>query len=170
MSTQRPERTLSVLRGASGRGVVRLADRFATDPDDLWSALTDPERLIRWLGEVQGDLHAGGRFHAHYFASGWEGACLVQVCDPPRRLVILTETPDQPDGVVEITLTPEGDQTVLVIEDRGVPLDDIAAYGAGNQVHLEDLATYLAGGDRCDARSRWQELLPAYQKLAVDLA
>ncbi len=172
MSTQRSEivRTLSVLRGANGRGVVRLEDRFDTDPDELWSALTDPERLVRWLGEVQGDLREGGEFHAHYFASGWEGTCRVQVCDPPRRLVILTESPDQPDGRVEATLTPECDQTVLVIEDRGVPLNDIAAYGAGDQVHVEDLASYLAGVDRCDARSRWQELLPAYQNLAAGIA
>jgi hypothetical protein len=54
-------------------------------------------------------------------------------------------------------------------QDRGVPLDQIAAYGAGDQVHVEDLAAYLAGGERCDARSRWQELHPAYQELAANL-
>lgn len=164
------ERTLSVLPGTDDRGVVRLADRFDTDPDDLWSALTDPERLARWLGEVEGDLQEGGEFRAHWLASGWEGICRVQVCDPPRRLVVHTESPDQPDGVVEITLTPEHDQTVLVTEDRGVPLEEIAAYGAGDQIHVEDLASYLAGGHRCDARRRWRELHPAHQELAAELA
>ena len=159
-------RTLGTLRAEDGTGVVRLEDRFDTDPDDLWAALTDPHRLARWLGEVDGDLHQGGEFRAHFFASGWEGTGHVEVCDPPRRLLVRTASPDQPDGVIEATLTADGDHTVLVIEDRGVPLDQIAAYGAGDQVHVEDLAAHLAGRGRCDARARWQELHPAYERIA----
>lgn len=162
-------RTLGILRAADGKGIVRLEDRFDTGIDDLWSALTDPRRLSRWLGEVEGDLRQGGEFRARYFASGWEGTCRVEVCRPPHRLVISTRTPEEPDGVIEATLAEDGDRTVLVIEDRGVPLEQIAAYGAGDQVHLEDLAAHLAGGDRCDPRARWQELHPAYQELAADL-
>ena len=45
-------RVLGSLRTADGRGVVRVEDRFDTDIDDLWSALTDPRRLARWLGEA----------------------------------------------------------------------------------------------------------------------
>lgn len=160
-------RILGTLRAADGTGIVRLEDRFDTDIDDLWSAVTDPSRLARWLGEVEGDLREGGAFRAHWFASGWEGDCRVEVCDPPHRLRILTSSPEQPKGVVELTLTADGDQTVMVIEDRGVPLDQVAAYGAGDQIHVEDLAAYLAGGERCDARSRWQELQPFYEALRV---
>ena len=162
-------RILGSLRSADGVGIVRLEDRFDTDVDDLWAALTEPDRLARWLGEVEGDLRPGGEFRAHYFASGWEGGGRVDVCEPPQRLLISTRSAEEPDGRIEVTLTPDGDQTVLVIEDRGVPLDDIAAYGAGDQIHVEDLAAYLAGRERCDARSRWQELHPGYQALAVDV-
>ncbi len=171
MSTHTPGdvRTLGTLRAADGKGVVRLEDRFDTDVDDLWSALTDPGRLARWLGEVEGDLCQGGEFRALYFASGWEGTCHVEVCEPPRRLLLTTESPGEPDGVVEVTLTPDGDHTVLVIEDRGVPLEQVAAYGAGDQIHVEDLASYLAGGERCDARARWQELQPAYEQMATEI-
>ena len=49
-------------------------------------------------------------------------------------------------------------------------LENIAAYGAGDQVHVEDLAAYLAGRERCDARARWQELHPADQLLAADIS
>ena len=171
MTTDTPGnvRTLGTLRAADGTGIVRLEDRFDTDVDDLWSALTDPRRLARWLGEVEGDLRQGGEFRARYFASGWEGTCRVDVCEPPRRLLILTTSPDEPDGVVEATLTADGDHAVLVIEDRGLPLEQLAAYGAGDQVHVEDLAAYLAGREHCDARARWQELHPAYQELAAEL-
>ena len=80
-------RTLGTLRAADGKGIVRLEDRFDTDVHDLWSALTDPRRLARWLGEVEGDLHQGGEFRARFFASGWEGTGRVEVCQPPQRLL-----------------------------------------------------------------------------------
>ena len=171
MTTNTPGglRILGTLRAADGTGIVRLEDRFDTDMDDLWSALTDPHRLARWLGEVEGDLRQGGEFRARYFASGWEGTGRVEVCEPPQRLLILTRSPDEPDGVIEATLTADGDQTILVIEDRGLPLEQIAAYGAGDQIHVEDLAAHLAGRERCDARARWQELHPTYQHLAADI-
>jgi hypothetical protein len=35
-------RILGSLRSADGKGIVRMEDRFDTDIDDLWSALTDP--------------------------------------------------------------------------------------------------------------------------------
>lgn len=170
MSTHEPggHRALGTLRTADGTGIVRLADRFDTDPHDLWSALTDPDRLARWLGQVDGDLRQGGEFRAQYLASGWEGNCLIEVCEPPERLLIRTRSPEEPDGVVEVTLTADGDQTILVIEDRGLPVDQLPAYGAGDQIHVEDLAAYLSGRDRCDARARWQELLPVYERLTVD--
>jgi uncharacterized protein YndB with AHSA1/START domain len=172
MTTNTPGsvRTLGALRAADGKGIVRLEDRFDNDMDDLWSVLTDPRRLARWLGEVDGDLREGSEFRARFFASGWEGVCRVEVCEPPRRLLLLTRSEGQPDGVIEATLAADGDQTILVVEDRGVPLDYIAAYGAGDQIHLEDLAAYIAGRERCDARARWQELHPTYLARAADIA
>ena len=40
-------RILGSLRSADGKGVVRIQDRFDTDIDDVWSALTDPRRPER---------------------------------------------------------------------------------------------------------------------------
>jgi len=64
-------RILGSLRSADGKGVVRMQDRFDTDIDDLWSALTEPERLARWIGEFEGDLRLGGEYRARYF-DGWK--------------------------------------------------------------------------------------------------
>ncbi len=66
-----------------GTGIVRVEDHFHTEIDDLWAALTQPDRLARWIGEVQGDLRLGGEFRARFFASEWEGLGRVEVCDPP---------------------------------------------------------------------------------------
>jgi uncharacterized protein YndB with AHSA1/START domain len=165
---QTGNRILGILRSADGKGIVRVEDRFDTDIEDLWSAVTDPRRLARWMGEVEGDLRLGGEFHARFFASGWEGTGRVEVCEPPRRLRLQTKQPDQPDEqTIEVTLSVDGNQTILVWEERGMPPDQLAAYGAGIQVHVEDLAAHLAGRERCDAGARWNELFPAYQGLAA---
>src|ERR1035441_5202288 len=161
-------RILGSLRSADGKGVVRMEDRFDTDIDDVWSALTDPLRLVRWLGEVEGDLRLGGEYRFRFFASGSEGTGRVEACEPPRRL-LLAHGLGQPDvQVIEATLAADGDQTILVVEERGMPLDLLAAYGAGIQVHVEDLAAHLAGRERCDAGARWNELQPAYEDLAAN--
>ena len=162
-------RILGSLRVADGEGRVRIEDRFDTDIADLWSALTDPLRLARWLGEVEGDLRLGGEFRAHFFASGWEGTGRVEVCDPPHRLLVLTTGADEHEkGAITATLTADGEQTVLVIEEP-VPAELLAEYGAGIQVHVEDLAAHVAGRVPCDAKARWNELISGYRDLAADL-
>jgi uncharacterized protein YndB with AHSA1/START domain len=167
------ERILGSLRSAEGKGVVRMEDRFDTHVDEVWSALTDSRRLAVWLGEVEGDLCLGGEFRAHFFASGWEGTGRVEACDPPRRLLVLTkdaDEPDEPEHAIEATLTADDGETIMVWEERGMPLDLLAAYGAGVQVHVEDLAAYLAGRERSDAAARFEEVFPAYKDLAADVS
>jgi uncharacterized protein YndB with AHSA1/START domain len=166
-SAQGSGRIIGSLRSAGGKGVVRMESRIDTDIDDVWSALTDPQRLARWLGEIEGDLRLGGEFRARFYASGWEGIGWVDLCEPPQRLLVRTQEAEDDVHVIEATLAADGEQTLLVIEERGMPLDHRAAYGAGIQVHGEDLAAHLAGRARCDAAARWAALQPAYEALAV---
>ena len=163
-------RIVGTLRTGDGKGVVRMEDRFDTAIDDLWSAFTDPGRLARWLGEFEGDLRLGGEFRARFFASGWEGTGRVEACEPPRHLLVMTKDDGQTDEhAIEATLTADGDRTILILEERGMPVNLLAAYGAGIQVHIEDLAAHIADRERCDAEARWKELQPAYEALASKL-
>ena len=173
-------RILGSLRSADGAGVVRIEDRYDTDIDDLWSALTDPGRLARWYGQVEGDLRPGGEFRLYIESDGWEGYGRVDACDPPRRLLVTTRETDeswlkgrgaQPfDEAIEASLTGDGAQTILVLEVRGMPLDKIAFYGAGWQIHAENLAAHLSGRERGDTETRWDELVPPYQDLAANVS
>ena len=164
-------RILGRLRSADGHGVVRIEDRYDTGLEDLWSALTDPSRVARWYGAVEGDLRAGGEFRLRVEGSGWDGAGRVEECEPPRRLVVWTREKNEPyDEIIEATLTADGDQTILVIEARGMPLDKVAFYGAGWQLHAEDLASYLAGREPGDTEARFGELVPPYQAQAANLS
>lgn len=159
----------TVRRLDDDRGVVRVEDVYATDIEDLWAACTEPDRLARWIASVSGDLEAGGAFTAR-FTSGWEGSGRVDVCDRPHRLVVTTwedEAPEQ-ESTIEATLEPTVGGTRLVIEERGVPLDQLAAYGAGWQVHAEDLAAHVSGEERDDDEARWVDMVPTYQEMLGD--
>ena len=74
----------------------------------------------------------------------------MEACEPPHRLLVTMALGEPDEDVIEATLATDGDQTVLVWEERGMPLDQVAAYGAGVQIHVEDLAAYLAGRERGD--------------------
>ena len=180
-SNPRPgPRILGSLRSADGAGVVRIEDRYDTEITDLWSALTDPGRLARWYGDVEGDLRAGGEFRLHIESAGWDGTGRVAACEAPRRLAVTTRETDESwrkgrgappyDETIEATLTADGGQTILVIEVRGMPLGAIAFYGVGWQIHAENLAAYLAGRTRGDTQARWDDLVPAYQELAASIS
>ncbi|HLM88052.1 MAG TPA: hypothetical protein VK284_03335 [Streptosporangiaceae bacterium] len=90
-----------------------------------------------------------------------EGAPDDQQCTPGD--------PDPGQPAIGATLTADGGQTILVIEVRGMPLDKIAFYGAGWQIHAENLAACLAGREHGDTGARWDELVPPYQDLAADV-
>lgn len=149
-------------------GSVTICDCFDASVADVWRALVNPARLGSWLGTFEGDLRLGGTVNAHFFASGWEGTCTIEVCEPERRLLVLmTETGTTDPQATEITLSPKGAQTMFVGEQRDIPVELLAAYGAGTQIHVEDLAAYLSGGPRCEARARWNELFPGYGAMEI---
>jgi uncharacterized protein YndB with AHSA1/START domain len=164
-------RILGSLRSAGGLGIVRIEHRVETDVEDVWSAITEPERLARWYGEIEGDLRVGGQFRASVHASGWEGTGRVEECERPRRLLVVSKGADEPnEDSTEVTLTGDGDQTVLVVEQRGLPLHLLWAYGAGLQMHVEDLAAYIARRERGDSETRFAVLKPAYQDMATNIS
>jgi uncharacterized protein YndB with AHSA1/START domain len=116
-----------------------------------------------------GDLRPGGEFRATFFASGWEGTGRVEACESPRRLLVRTRGEgDAEEHTIEATLTADGNQTTAVIEERGMPVNLLSAYGAGVQVHVEDLAAHIAGrSGRCERTLG--RVHPAYEELAARL-
>ncbi len=159
-------RILGSMRRISGvRGAVRVEDVYDTDIDDLWSAVTEPARLARWIATVEGELRVGGMVQAQ-FTSTWEGPGRIDVCEPPTHLVLTMEPGTHDEAVIEAWLTSEGKQTRLVVEERGLPLDALYKHGAGWQAHIEDLGNYLAGG-QSNWKPRWTELTPAYHSLGL---
>jgi uncharacterized protein YndB with AHSA1/START domain len=170
--TENPRTVIEgTLHSVDGKGVVRMKSRYETDIDDLWSALTDPQRLARWYGRVEGDLRVGGEFTSFVHGSQWEGRGRIDVCDPPRQLRVTTSEEGGPQEVITAELVADGGYTVLTIDVRGMPLDNLFAYGGGWQLHVEDLSAHLAGHDGVDFGApwltRWEVLAPSYREMAV---
>jgi uncharacterized protein YndB with AHSA1/START domain len=159
---------LGGLRREGDVGVLSVEMRVEASADQVWSALTDPGRLAQWYGEVDGDLRAGGQFHARLLASGWEGTGDIEACEAPMRLVVTSKELDQDvEDRTEVTLVEEGDHTFVIVVQRGVPLGLLAAYATGMQIHVEDLADHLSGLERREALPRFDALEPVYRAMPI---
>lgn len=156
------------------RAAIRVEDVYDTDIDDLWTACTTPDRLSRWIARVSGELRPGGTVEA-VFTSTWSGALRVESCEAPHHLLLTSAPGTDEETEIEAWLSAEGSRTRLVVEERGLPADQAPFYGAGWQVHLEDLGRSLAldepvhpDGWSSEAaapawEARWTELTPAYR-------
>jgi uncharacterized protein YndB with AHSA1/START domain len=160
------------------RGAVRVEDVYDTDVEDLWAACTEPERLARWIAEVSGDLREGGTVQA-VFTSSWNGPARIDVCEAPHHLLLTTDPGTDDESQLEAWITAEGSGARLVVEERGLPVGALHFYGAGWQVHLEDLGRALALDGPAHDRgwspqapapawhARWTELTRGYEEKAV---
>lgn len=126
--------------------VVAASRTYATEVEDLWDAISNPERLPRWFLPVSGDLRQGGRYQLQGNAGGE-----IERCEPPRRLAVTWEFGG---GVswLEVRLTGEGPGRTRLELEHTVPDDDhwaqfgAGATGVGWDLGLMGLAAHVAGG------------------------
>jgi uncharacterized protein YndB with AHSA1/START domain len=90
--------------------------RYPAGPDEVWDALTNPERIPRWFTPVTGDFRVGGHYQLENQAGGE-----VLRCTPPRELSLTWEFGGQVSWV-DVTLTPVDDRTHLLLEHTA-PVD-----------------------------------------------
>ena len=94
-------------------------------------------------------------------------AVRARVCRAPHHLAVTMAPGTAEETVIEATLTAEEAKTRLVIEERGLPVGELAAHGAGWQAHVEDLTAHVQGRPAADWKTRWTTLTPAYTDLAA---
>ena len=159
--------TEGLLRTEGDRRGVRFERRYDATPAEIWSALTEPERMRRWLANVaELEPRPGGRFLLRWNADETDGTILA--FEPGRLLELQWPYPGEPDSVARFELRPDGDGTLLVVDHRGLPPSSIAGYGAGWHSHLDSLQAYLSGRQG-DWDARFRELGPAYETRAAAL-
>ena len=65
---------------------VTLSRAFDTSIDNLWDAITNPDRLPHWFTNVTGDLQLNGRYHVQDNASG-----TITACEPQSHVALTWE-------------------------------------------------------------------------------
>jgi uncharacterized protein YndB with AHSA1/START domain len=110
--------------GPAGEEVcVRIRRAYDAVIEDVWDALTDPDRMKRWFLPVSGDLREGGTFQLEGNAGGD-----ILRCEPPRLLKV---TFGGPTSLVELRLAPDGEERTLLELEHTVPIE-MAQSGAGS--------------------------------------
>jgi uncharacterized protein YndB with AHSA1/START domain len=100
---------------------VSLRREYPAEVEDVWEAVTDPQRLARWFAPVSGEFREGGAFKVEGNAEGEILECL-----PPSALAV---TWGGPASIIRVRLTTTGEGTALDLEHT-VPAA-FAGSGAG---------------------------------------
>jgi uncharacterized protein YndB with AHSA1/START domain len=122
-------------------------------PATIFPYLVDSANLIRWMGtEASLDPVPGGEFRVLCGGVNPSAGEFVEVV--PNQKVVFTfgwDLPGHPipagSSEVEITLTPDGDHTLVRLTHRGLPDDAITDHLAGWTYYLGRLDSVLAGVD-----------------------
>ncbi|MEX1364773.1 MAG: SRPBCC family protein [Nannocystaceae bacterium] len=138
--------------------VVTVRRRFDTEIDDVWDAITDPTRIVRWLLPVSGELRLGGRYQLEGNAGGE-----ITRCEPPRHLAVTWEYGDQLSWVRATLTEIEPGTTELRVEHLSHTPEDFwerygpGATGLGWELMLMGLSEHLGGAPAVDhaAAEQW---------------
>ncbi|GAA4382921.1 SRPBCC domain-containing protein [Agromyces bauzanensis] len=149
----------------SGTGfLLEFDELYDTHPEDLWEAVTAPERLARWMVPYRGDFRLGGRWEAIGSDGGVYCVGEITSCDPPNGFSTSWQVQGEPRSELTVRLRAEGRRTRLSLRHEGVTDVD---YGAGWHAYLEALSAHLAdpSGDHAEGEAwqrRFAEMAPTY--------
>jgi uncharacterized protein YndB with AHSA1/START domain len=154
------QREVGTGRVPAGEGrAVRLRRTYQAPIEDVWDALTNPDRIGRWFLPISGDYRIGGRFQFEGNAGGE-----ILACDRPNRLKVTWVAGDGPADAseVEVRLRPAaGEATTLELEHVAIVPDEMwtaygpGAVGVGWEGGLLGLALHLRTGTTVDDPEAW---------------
>ncbi len=147
------------------RDYVVLARAFRAPVEDVWAAVTEPERLERWIGTWTGDPSTG-QVAFRMTAEGEDAEAEIQridVCEPPHRLVTRSVTPG-PDGtgeiewVLELDLTESDGVTTLTFAQVVHDAEMASTVGPGWEYYLDRLVAAETSAEVADVS--WDDYYP----------
>jgi uncharacterized protein YndB with AHSA1/START domain len=138
-----------VLRPETGELEVRIQAR----PETVFEFFTDPEKMKLWKGSsAELDPRPGGTYRVGGITGGATVVGEFVEIDPPNHLVFTwgwEGDEDVPPGssTVEVTLTRDGDATVLHLVHRDLPAGQGARQMEGWEHFVPRLVEAAAGRD-----------------------
>lgn len=141
--------------------------RVAARPETIFPFFTEPELMTRWMGvSAEADPRPGGIYRVHVDGMSHVARGEFVEVSAPERVVFTWgwESGDSPvrpgSSTVEVTLTPDGDHTIVRLVHSDLPSRESAeAHTTGWDHYLERLQIAGAGGD--PGPDPWTERSPA---------
>jgi uncharacterized protein YndB with AHSA1/START domain len=128
--------------------------RIAASPEIVWSFLVEEDKVVKWeAGAAAFDLRPGGAMRLDIHPGQNIALGEFRVVQPFERLAFTWGWQDDdglPPGstLVDITLTPDGDETVVRLEHTELPTEEAAQqHGEGWEYYLGRLGIAAPGGD-----------------------
>jgi uncharacterized protein YndB with AHSA1/START domain len=116
---------------------LRHEVRIAAPPEIVFPYFTDPVRMVDWFGmSALLDPRPGGTFRVDVNGRDTVAGEYLEV-EPPRRVVFTWGFQDPGASRVEVTLEPDGEGTLVVLQHHGLA-------GAARESHSTGWAHYLA--------------------------
>jgi uncharacterized protein YndB with AHSA1/START domain len=133
--------------------VLEYETRIAASPETVFAFFIDPAKLVQWMGtDATLDPRPGGVCRINPAGHAVMAGEFVEV-DPPRRVVFtwgweteLFATPPQ-STLVEVSLTPDGEDTVLRLAHRRLLPGAVAFHRTGWGHYLPRLVAVASGAD-----------------------
>jgi uncharacterized protein YndB with AHSA1/START domain len=138
---------------AETAAAVEREVRVEASLETIYDFLIDPDRMIQWFGrEAELDPRPGGRFRVDINGEHIASGEYVEL-DPPNRVLFTfgwegeTSLVGPGESTVEVTLTADGDSTLVRLAHRDLPEDSRESHGHGWDHYLQRLEAAGAGGD-----------------------
>ncbi len=130
-----------------GRLVLTIIREFRAPIEDVWAAVTEPERLARWIGTFAGKPESG----RVAFVMTAEGATEpeemeIRECDPPRVLRLTSHVGEE-RWHLDLELEERAGVTTLTFSQPDI--DPVAgeSVGPGWEYYLDRLVAAETGGE-----------------------
>lgn len=147
-----------------GRQAIRFTRSYPVSPSELWSAITEPDRLARWAFRGDFEPRRGGALRFDYGDAGVSEGTILE-WDEPSVLEYEWATDTDMPWHVRFELSSDGDGGTLLTFHHLLPDASIPEFAAGWHWHLDRLALHLAGNEPPDVASdaHFDELLENYK-------
>jgi uncharacterized protein YndB with AHSA1/START domain len=136
-------------------GAIEREVRIAARPETVFPFFTEPELMVRWMGtKAEVDPRPGGIYRVDVDGGAHVARGEFVEVTPHERVVFSWgwESEDSPvrpgASTVSVTLTPDGDHTIVRLVHSDLPSKESAdAHAVGWEHYLERLELAGAGAD-----------------------
>ncbi len=130
-----------------GRKVLTITREFRAPIEDVWAAVTESERLARWIGTWTGDPESGRVAFLMTAEGATEpGDMDIRECDPPRVLRVTSHVGEE-EWHLDLLLEETDGVTVLTFEQPDIDPAAAESVGPGWEYYLDRLVTAESDGD-----------------------